>query len=163
MVHWMKLFREARNRWTGSLAAVIGSCAIALAGGCGSSGGSSTGASSSTAVKTSATGGLKPITTPKYGTPSNSAPVQSGTVQIDYHNIAITPDTLKVRVGSTVRWTNHDTVEHNVTSRGGPASFASANFGEGKTFEVKLAKAGVVHYLCTLHPATMNGTIEVVN
>ena len=159
----MKLPRDACKRWTRPLGAVIGCCAIALAAGCGSSGGPSTGASSSTAAKTSVTSGLKPITTPKYGTPSNSAPVQSGTVQIDYHNIAITPDTLKVKVGSTVRWTNHDPVEHNVTSRGGPASFSSANFGEGKTFEVKLTKAGLVHYLCTLHPATMNGTIEVVN
>jgi plastocyanin len=89
--------------------------------------------------------------------------VRSGKVQVAYRNIAIAPDTPKVKVGSTIRWTNYDTVEHNVTSRGGPTTFASANFGEGKTFEVKLTKAGVIHYLCTIHPASMNGTIEVVN
>jgi plastocyanin len=159
----MKLPGQARGRWTGALAAVAGYCALALAAGCGSSGGSSTGASSSTAAKSGVTSGLKATTTPKYGTPSQSAPVQSGTVQIAYHNIAIAPDTLKLKVGSTVRWTNRDAVEHNVTSRSGPASFASPNFGEGKTFEVKLTKTGLIHYLCTLHPATMNGTIEVVN
>jgi plastocyanin len=101
-------------------------------------------------------------TAPKYASPSASAPVQSGVVQIAYHNIAIAPDTLKVKVGSTIRWTNQDAIAHNVTSRGGPAHFASGNFGEGKTFEVKLTAPGVIHYLCTIHPTSMNGTIEVV-
>jgi plastocyanin len=67
-----------------------------------------------------------------------------------------------VRVGSTIRWTNYDSVEHNVTSRGGPEQFASKNFGEGQTFQVKATKPGVIHYLCTIHPTSMNGTIEVV-
>ena len=83
-------------------------------------------------------------------------------MQIAYHNIAIDPDTVRVKVGSTVKWTNFDPVEHNVTSKGGPTSFASKNFGEGHSFEVKLTKAGLIHYLCTNHPTTMNGTIEVV-
>jgi plastocyanin len=141
-------------------------CAVVLAGGCGSSGGPSSGSSggtSSQATTSASVGGshLQPTTTPKYAAPPASAPVQAGTVQIAYRNIAIAPDTLKVRVGTTVRWTNYDPVEHNVTSRGGPVSFASGNFGEGKTFSVKLTKPGVVHYLCTIHPTTMNGTIEV--
>jgi plastocyanin len=104
---------------------------------------------------------LQATTTPKYAAPAASAPVQSGTVQIAYRNIAIAPDTLKVKAGTTVKWTNYDPVDHNVTSRGGPASFASGNFGEGKTFAVKLSKRGVIHYLCTIHPTTMNGSIEV--
>jgi len=91
--------------------------------------------------------------------------VQSGTVQIAYRNIAINPDTLRVRVGSTIKWTNFDSVEHNVTSQGGAGGsykFASKLFGENGTFEIKVNKPGVIHYLCTIHPASMNGTIEVV-
>jgi plastocyanin len=88
--------------------------------------------------------------------------VQSGLVKIIYHEISIEPDTLKVKVGSTIEWTNEDPVEHNVTSRGGPVKFASKNFGERATYTVKATKPGVIHYLCTIHPATMNGTIEVV-
>jgi plastocyanin len=61
-----------------------------------------------------------------------------------------------------VRWTNQDEVEHNVTSEGGPAHFKSQTFGLGRTFEVRFTKPGVVHYECTIHPTTMNGTIEVV-
>jgi plastocyanin len=88
--------------------------------------------------------------------------VQSGTVSIAYRNIAINPDTLRVKVGSTIRWTDYDSVEHNVTSDGGPQKFASKNFGEGESFEIKATRPGTIHYLCTIHPASMNGAIEVV-
>jgi plastocyanin len=158
----MNLSRKDHRRMRRAISVVIACGALALASGCGSSGGSSSSASSPTSRTTAPSGGLKVSTTPKYASPSASAPVQSGVVQIAYRNIAIAPDTLKVKVGSTVRWTNYDAIEHNVTSRGGPATFASRNFGEGKTFEVKLTAPGVIHYLCTIHPTSMNGTIEVV-
>ncbi len=83
-------------------------------------------------------------------------------MQIAYRNIAIDPDTLRVKVGSTIKWTNYDSVEHNVTSEGGVAKFASKDFGEGGTYEIRVTKPGIIHYECTIHPASMNGTIEVV-
>jgi plastocyanin len=92
----------------------------------------------------------------------SSAKAQSGTVQIAYRNIAIEPDAVKVKVGSTIKWTNYDSVPHNVVSEGGPMKFASGNFGEGQSYELKVTKTGVIHYECTLEPTTMNGTIEVV-
>jgi plastocyanin len=163
----------------GFAAVLVSAVALALAAGCGSSSSSGTtetttltvGGRTTTAVVTNGktttskpgSGGLQANTTPKYGAPPAAAPVQSGAVQIAYRNIAIDPDVLKVKVGSTIKWTNYDPVEHNVTSKGGPSSFASKNFGEGKTFEFKATKAGVIHYVCTIHPTTMNGTIEVVN
>src|ERR1039458_7200950 len=145
--------------------------ALALLGGCGSSSSSSSSSSVLTTSSTStsntigsgkAGSGLKAETTPKYASPSSTSPVLSGTVQIAYRNIAISPDTLRVKVGSTIKWTNFDAVEHNVTSEGGPQKFASKDFGEGGTFEIKANKPGVIHYQCTIHPASMNGTIEVV-
>ena len=150
------------------IAALLTCGALLAAAGCGSSGSSGgSGSKTTTAVTatttTSApTSSLRANTTPKYAAPSSSQPVQSGIVQIGYRNIAISPDTVRVRVGSTIRWTNYDSVAHNVTSRGGPQQFASKNFGEGATFEVKATRAGLIHYLCTNHPTTMNGTIEVV-
>ena len=33
---------------------------------------------------------------------------------------------------------------------------------EGGTFKVKVTRPGLIHYECTIHPTTMNGTIEVV-
>jgi plastocyanin len=161
------------------VAAVIACCALVLVTGCGSSSssaGSSTGnpASSSATTATSAqaataattssspSAGLKVDTTPKYAVPSPSAPVLGGLVQIAYRNIAIAPDSVRVKVGSTIKWTNYDSVVHNVTSEGGPQRFASKNFGEGGTFEITVDRPGVIHYENTLQPATMNGTIEVV-
>lgn len=146
------------------LPVVIACSALLLAAGCGSSGSSSDSTTATTAKtsSTSTSGGLKADTTPKYAAPSSSSPVQSGAVQIAYRNIAIDPDTLKVKVGSTIKWTNFDSVEHNVTSEGGVAKFASKDFGEGGTYEIKVTKPGIIHYECTIHPASMNGTIEVV-
>ncbi len=168
------------------ISAVIACCAVALVAGCGSSGSTSgasstasagttaqsttstgTGGTSTSATKTARTssspGAVKVETTPKFASPSASAPVQSGTVQIAYRDIAIEPDTVRVKVGSTIRWTNYDSTQANVTSEGGAYKFASKNFGEGGTFELKVEKPGVIHYVCTLYPVTMNGTIEVVS
>jgi plastocyanin len=157
-------------------AVLLACCTLVLVAGCGSSESTSSTSSSSpsgsSSSNSSSTGtgaksgkapssGLHTDTTPKYASPSPSAPVQSGVVQISYRNIAIDPDTLKVKVGSTVKWTNYDSVEHNVTSKGGPTKFTSSNFGENGTYEVKLTKPGVIHYECSIHPVTMNGTIEV--
>jgi plastocyanin len=155
------------------IAAVIACCVLTLAAGCGSSSsstttGTTTAASSAGktagATSSSATNaGIKGDTTPKFASPSSSAPVQSGTVQIAYRNIAIDPDTVRVKVGSTIKWTNYDSSQANVTSVSGPQKIASKNFGEGGTFEVKVDSPGVIHYECTLYPTTMNGTIEVVS
>ena len=95
--------------------------------------------------------------------PAAPAAVQkTGAVHVLYHNISISPDALKVKVGSTITWTNLDAIEHNVTSEGGPQKFASRTFGEGRSFSITAVKPGVIHYECTIHPASMNGTIEVV-
>jgi plastocyanin len=143
-----------------ALAILTGCSALALAAGCGSSKSSST--TSSTSSTSTPKSGVVVNGKINYASPPANAPVKSGLVNIAYHEISIEPDTLKVKVGSTIKWTNQDPVEHNVTSASGPTKFASKNFGEGGTFEIKVDKPGVIHYRCTLHPATMNGTIEVV-
>jgi plastocyanin len=144
------------------LPTLIACSALALLAGCGSSKSSAATSVASTPRPSTEPGSFKASTTPKYGTPSATAPVRSGTVQIAYRNITIQPDVLRVKVGSTIRWTNYDSIAHNVTSEGSPVVFKSGDFGEGKTFEVKVTKPGLLHYQCTIHPASMNGTIEGV-
>jgi plastocyanin len=144
---------------------VLAACAaLLIAAGCGSSKSSAT-TSATTAKGTTETtkSGIVPNGKINYASPPAGAAVQSGLVKIKYHEIAIEPDTLKVKVGSTIEWTNEDSVEHNVTSASGPTKFASKNFGESGKFKITVTKPGVIHYRCTLHPATMNGTIEVVS
>jgi plastocyanin len=156
---------------TGRTAIPLACVALALlAAGCGSSG-SGGGQSSSTTTSHSKTGKPKRETglevdagkSIQYAKVPSSTGTQSGTVQIAYRNIAIEPDAVRVKVGSTIKWTNYDSVPHNVTSEGGPMHFASGNFGEGHSYELKVTKTGVIHYECTLEPTTMNGTIEVVS
>ncbi len=142
-------------------AVTAASALVLLAAGCGSSGSSTASSASGSATATTGSS-LKVATTPKYAAPSGSQPVLSGTAAVSYRNITISPDTLRVKVGTTIRWTNYDPVEHNVTSRGGPQRFASPPLGEGATFSIVAAHPGLIHYLCTIHPTSMNGTIEVV-
>ncbi len=150
------------------LSAVVIACyALLLAAGCGSSNSSSSSTATTTTAPSStsssaSSGGLKADSAPKYASPSPSEPVHSGPVQIAYRNIAIDPDTVRAKVGSTIKWTNEDPEKCNVTSEGGPYKFKSPDFGEGAAFELKLNKPGTIHYECTYYPATMNGTIEVV-
>jgi plastocyanin len=159
-----------RARRISLLAVAVAPCTLLLVA-CGSSGSSGTAATTTGAAtaKTAATktgtasGGssLKVTGKPKFASPSSSEEVLSGTVQVAYRNITISPDTLRVKAGTTVRWTNYDPTQHNVTSESGPQRFASRNFGDGHTFEIKLTHPGTINYECTNHPATMNGTIEV--
>jgi plastocyanin len=156
------------------LCTVLLACAaLTLAAGCGSSESTSSSTSNTTTQSTQSKGtassskahkpsGLKTDTTPKFASPSSSEAPKGGTVQIAYRNIAIDPDTVRAKVGSTVKWVNEDSQKCNVTSEGGPYKFSSGDFGEGKSFELKLTKPGTIHYECTLYPTTMNGTIEVV-
>jgi len=101
----------------GAAATLVICAALALAPGCGSTrhpAGSTSehaneapGAAATTASQT-ATGkaGLQLSGTPKFARPSRTAPVRSGRVRIEYRNITIKPDTVRVRVGSTLVWTN---------------------------------------------------------
>jgi len=111
------------------LAAAAAACALgALIVGCGGS--SNSGGESSKAAEPRATSGASSLTSttePKSGAPAPGTPVQGATVPVAYRNIAISPAKLRVKVGATVVWTNYDSVEHNVTSEGGPQKLAVVN------------------------------------
>src|ERR1700758_4525229 len=148
-------------------ATAAGTMALVLAAlcGCGSSqrsGGGSTATGATGAERSTRAGGVQVNTTPKFASPAPGSAVRSGLVQVAMRNISLSPDAIRVKAGSRVRWTNYDNVQHNVTSVGGPQRLRSGNFGQGAAYEVQLTRPGVVHYLDTTYPATMNGTIEVV-
>jgi plastocyanin len=75
-------------------------------------------------------------------------------------NIAFNPTSVNAKVGDTVKWTNNDSVAHNVTYVSGPQFTSSSTFAGGGTFSLKLTKPGTIQYRCTIHPG-MNGTIVV--
>ena len=105
-----------------------------------------------------------PTTAPNYVPPANtSAPAEStkpagSTNMIDISGFAFSPSTLTVKVGTTVTWTNKDSVDHTITSD--TNVFDSGNMGSGDTFSYTFTTAGTFVYHCTVHPS-MIGTIIV--
>jgi plastocyanin len=118
----------------------------ALVAGCGGSSSSSSKSSSSST----------PAAAPAATTPAAAA---SGTVAVSMKNIQFAPKSVTAKVGQTVKWTNDDSVDHNVTATSGE-TFKSSTFGQGATYSHKLTKAGTISYVCTIHPG-MAGTIIV--
>ncbi|MFE7329532.1 plastocyanin/azurin family copper-binding protein [Streptomyces sp. NPDC057565] len=89
---------------------------------------------------------------------STGAPVTGNSVAIK--NFAFAPATLKVRVGTTVTWTNQDTDAHTVTSAGTGGPLHSAALATHATYSYTFTKPGTYTYLCTIHPF-MTATVEV--
>jgi len=74
------------------------------------------------------------------------------------------PANRSVQAGTTITWTNNDTVPHTVTSgtpqNPTPNIFDSGSIPPGGTFQHTFSQAGSFRYYCTLHP-TMNAQITV--
>jgi plastocyanin len=69
------------------------------------------------------------------------------------------PSPLRVRTGTTVKWTNDDKVAHTVTARSGP-HFDSGTMAQGRSWSHRFDQVGTFRYYCTVHP-WMQGTLEV--
>lgn len=81
------------------------------------------------------------------------------TVPVVIQNFAFSPATITVAPGTTIVWTQKDTVGHTVTSDT-HAWTQSALLNQNDTFPVTLTKAGTYTYHCAPHPY-MKGTIVV--
>lgn len=97
-----------------------------------------------------------PVTTAATPPP---APAATGPVTISMKNIAFTPKTVTVKVGTKITWSMDEPIPHDVVADSG-ATFKSKILNEGQTFEYTPKKAGTIQYECTLHPG-MVGTITV--
>ena len=77
--------------------------------------------------------------------------------KVTIDNFTFSPATVKVKVGDTVTWTNHDDIPHTVVSAG---KFRSKAMDTDGTFSFTFTSAGEYKYFCSLHPH-MTGTITV--
>ena len=70
------------------------------------------------------------------------------------------PSPAKVVVGSTITWTNDDTLPHTVTSgnpeKGPNSTFDSGIMSAGDSFTFTFDKPGVLEYYCAVHPWMIN-------
>jgi plastocyanin len=78
--------------------------------------------------------------------------------QVVVDNFSFTPATAAVPVGTTVTWTNHDDIPHNVVS---PAQkFKSPVLDTDEKFAHTFVAAGTYKYYCSIHPR-MTGQVVV--
>ena len=135
---------------------IVGLVAVAALAGCGSISNSYGSAPRST-----------PASTPTAGAAA-AVPATGHAVAIQ--NFAFAPQTLTVKVGTKVTWTNNDSATHDVASTDGPGTdanttglFTSGPMGSGESYSFTFKKAGTYTYECTIHAAmaTMHATVIV--
>lgn len=85
------------------------------------------------------------------------APTLTAT-EIEISGFAFAPATVTVSVGTTVTWTNKDSVPHTVTTQ--DTLFDSGNLSRGATFSYTFDQSGTFEYYCTIHPR-MTGKVIV--
>jgi plastocyanin len=83
------------------------------------------------------------------------------TNKVSIRNYMFMPETIKVKVSTTVTWTNDDQVDHSVTINSGSGP-SSSLFGKSQTYAYTFTKAGTYTYHCDVHPQ-MHGTVIVTN
>ena len=88
--------------------------------------------------------------------PSPTEAVQQTSVEIK--NFAFGPKTLTVKRGTTITFTNQDSVGHTATADNG--NFGTEILTKGESESVTFDKAGTYTYHCTPHPY-MKATIVV--
>jgi len=92
---------------------------------------------------------------------ATSAPAAAAPVNIDVQGFKF-PPSMDVPIGTTVTWTNKDSVAHTVTSGARPTKDGKfdGQLAAGSTFSFTFATAGTYQYFCTVN-SSMNGTITV--
>jgi plastocyanin len=91
--------------------------------------------------------------------PANTSSTSTVTVsQIEIKNYAFIPVNVTIPSGTTVTWTNLDSILHTVTSQDG--TFDSGLFGQGESFSYVFNEPGEYDYYCIPHPY-MTGKVTV--
>ena len=94
------------------------------------------------------------------GTAQAAPPVTQAnahTVSID--NFTFMPQTLTVKAGTTVTWTNRDDIPHGIASENNAFAKSKA-LDTDDSYSVMFATPGTYKYFCYVHPH-MTGTIVV--
>jgi amicyanin len=89
---------------------------------------------------------------------ATSRPSAADGKQVVVDNFSFTPATAAVPVGTTVTWTNHDDIPHNVVSP--EQKFKSPVLDTDETFSHTFDAAGTYKYYCSIHPR-MTGQVVV--
>lgn len=89
--------------------------------------------------------------------PSSSTVVPSSSTSVEAYDFGFRPPSETLKIGDAVTWTNTGRTTHTVK---GPGFFSQA-INPGQSYSFTFKKSGTYHYICTLHPTLMRGTIVV--
>jgi plastocyanin len=98
-------------------------------------------------------------TNPTTASPSGSSSSTSENNKVTIANMSYSPADITVKKGTSVTWTNNDSIAHTVTADSNNA-FDSGNLGPGKTFSFTFNNVGTFAYHCTYH-SDMHGKVTV--
>jgi plastocyanin len=87
-----------------------------------------------------------------------ASPAMAADTQVKIDNFTFNPQTITVKAGTTVVWTNADDIPHTVTST--TQAFKSKALDTDDKFSFTFTTPGSYAYFCSLHPH-MTGTIVV--
>jgi len=104
---------------------------------------------------------------------SPEEPVPPSNARVDVSADVLTPETVRVKLGGTVKWINMDTQAHHLvsgtdhdTSVGlvfdSDVLIGSPGFQPFREFSVTFTAAGDVPYFCSTHPGTLVGIVHIV-
>ena len=118
-------------------------CAALLLAACGGGGGYTT-----------------PSTSPPASPPASGGPTATITIPSSdgYGTSSFAPGNLTVAPGTTVTWSNRDSVAHSTASSNG--NLWSATIEAGGSYAYTFAARGSYNYRCTIHSG-MSGTVTV--
>jgi plastocyanin len=88
---------------------------------------------------------------PYGGSSTTSSGGQPGANEVWIQDMAFNPGTITVKAGTTLKWTNKDSVTHTVTADDN--SFDSGDIAVNGTFSHTFSTAGTFAYHCKIHPS----------
>jgi plastocyanin len=94
--------------------------------------------------------GTVTVAAPPDPAASGDVPAAGTDVPVSIVDMVYSPATVEVTAGTTVHWTNDDSVIHTVTARDG--SFNSGVMQTGDTFSQTFDVPGTYDYFCAIHP-----------
>jgi amicyanin len=92
---------------------------------------------------------------------NNLAAEAVATANVSIDNFSFSPETITVKKGTKVTWTNKDTVKHDVAPDSESEDFKASNLlDKDESYSFTFEKVGTYTYHCTPHP-NMKATVVV--
>ena len=90
----------------------------------------------------------------------NNTTQPTSTNKVSIANMAFSPADITVKKGTTVTWTNNDSVAHDIEETDGKKGPASGTLQSGQTYSFTYNETGSFNYHCSIHPS-MTGAVTV--